>query len=193
MGAGVSPFEMRHVTDSIFYAILFLTTGATTEFLMKKSAQAVAHRDREASEAIGASEEPYRRLFENATDIVYEHDLQGNFTSFNRAAQKRLGYSLSDLPGLTIADVVDPDDLDHARHMIGAKLEQQGGTTSEPCDIEGHALSVGASIGIALFPQDAGDVDTLLQCADAAMYEAKRSRAGCRLFGPELDAKTRPA
>ena len=128
---GVFPFQVRHVSDSLFYAILFLTTGATTEFLMKKSAQAVALREREASEAIGASEERYRILFENATDIVYEHDLQGNFTSFNQAAQDRLGYSLADLPGITIADVVDPDDLERAQAMMGAKLNQAGGTTYE--------------------------------------------------------------
>jgi PAS domain-containing protein len=81
---------VRYVNDSLLYAVLFLTTGATTEFLMKKSAETVAPRDREAAEAIRESEERYRGLFENATDIVYEHDLHGNFTSFNRALRDAL-------------------------------------------------------------------------------------------------------
>ena len=34
---------------------------------------------------------------------------------------------------------------------------------------------IGASIGIALFPDDAGDVPGLLAAADAAMYAAKRA------------------
>lgn len=128
---GVFPFEMRHVTDSLFYALLFVTTGATTEFLMKKSGEAVAARDREAADAIRESEERYRGLFENATDIVYEHDLHGNFTSFNRAAEKQLGYSDADLLGLNITDVVDPADLERARAMTALKLSQSGGTMYE--------------------------------------------------------------
>jgi diguanylate cyclase (GGDEF)-like protein/PAS domain S-box-containing protein len=39
--------------------------------------------------------------------------------------------------------------------------------------IEGHEIHVAASIGIALFPQDGTDVDTLLKNADSAMYAAK--------------------
>jgi diguanylate cyclase (GGDEF)-like protein/PAS domain S-box-containing protein len=127
----VFPFHLRHVTDSLFYALLFLTTGITTEFLMRKSAETVALRDREAAEAVRESEERYRQLFENATDIVYEHDLQGNFTSFNRAAENLLGYSNADLPGLTVSDVIDPGDLGRAHFMFEAKLSGESGTTYE--------------------------------------------------------------
>jgi PAS domain S-box-containing protein len=127
----VFPFQVRHVTDSLFYALLFVTTGITTEFLMRKSAETVARRDREAAEAVRESEERYRGLFENATDIVYEHDLQGNFTSFNRAAENLLGYSNADLPGLAIKDVVDPRDLGRAQAMFLAKLGGESATTYE--------------------------------------------------------------
>jgi len=40
---------------------------------------------------------------------------------------------------------------------------------------------IGASIGVALCPGHGVDVDTLLGAADAAMYAAKRARAGFRL------------
>jgi diguanylate cyclase (GGDEF)-like protein len=43
-----------------------------------------------------------------------------------------------------------------------------------PMDLRGRTLSVGASIGIALFPDDGGDGETLLRAADEAMYQAKR-------------------
>jgi diguanylate cyclase (GGDEF)-like protein/PAS domain S-box-containing protein len=127
----VFPFQVRHITDSLFYALLFLTTGITTEFLMRKSAETVALRDREAAEAVRESEERYHQLFENATDIVYEHDLEGNFTSFNRAAENLLGYSNGDLPGLNIRDVIDPRHLDRAQSMFQAKLRGEGSTTYE--------------------------------------------------------------
>ncbi|MEO7497900.1 MAG: EAL domain-containing protein [Massilia sp.] len=46
-----------------------------------------------------------------------------------------------------------------------------------PFEIDGHTLSVGASIGISVFPQDAGDSETLLRLADIAMVRAKEGPA----------------
>jgi diguanylate cyclase (GGDEF)-like protein/PAS domain S-box-containing protein len=42
-----------------------------------------------------------------------------------------------------------------------------------PCEIEGHALAVTVSVGIAIYPNDAQDTETLMQQADTAMYHAK--------------------
>ena len=39
------------------------------------------------------SEERYRSLFENANDIIYVHDLEGNYLSVNRAAVRVFGYT----------------------------------------------------------------------------------------------------
>ena len=53
--------------------------------------------------------------------------------------------------------------------------------------INGHELTVGASIGIALFPQSGSDVQSLLRSADAAMYSAKaRGRGRAAIFTPDL-------
>lgn len=43
-----------------------------------------------------------------------------------------------------------------------------------PFDIGGHRVVVGVSIGISIFPDDASNVENLLQSADTAMYRAKR-------------------
>jgi len=43
----------------------------------------------------------------------------------------------------------------------------------EPVVVGGHELKVSTSIGIALFPEDAGDGEELLKCADMALYAAK--------------------
>jgi diguanylate cyclase (GGDEF)-like protein/PAS domain S-box-containing protein len=40
-------------------------------------------------------------------------------------------------------------------------------------DLEGHTLHVSSSIGIAFYPNDGGDAETLLKNADAALYRAK--------------------
>jgi diguanylate cyclase (GGDEF)-like protein len=61
------------------------------------------------------------------------------------------------------------------------------GALAAPQLIDGYELTVGASIGIALFPQNGNDVQSLLRSADAAMYSAKaRGRGRAALFTPDL-------
>jgi diguanylate cyclase (GGDEF)-like protein len=54
----------------------------------------------------------------------------------------------------------------------------------EPLCVDDHEVRVGASIGIAMFPDAAADMPSLMRHADAAMYEAKRSGGGVRIFRP---------
>ncbi|HKI64426.1 MAG TPA: PAS domain S-box protein [Burkholderiales bacterium] len=50
--------------------------------------------------------------------------------------------------------------------------------------VEGRAFSIGASIGISVFPSDAGDGETLLRNADVAMYRAKQlGRSQYKFYG----------
>jgi diguanylate cyclase (GGDEF)-like protein len=46
-------------------------------------------------------------------------------------------------------------------------------TTTKPFDFDGCMASVTVSIGISIYPDDGTDVETLLKCADIAMYQAK--------------------
>jgi diguanylate cyclase (GGDEF)-like protein/PAS domain S-box-containing protein len=58
---------------------------------------------------------------------------------------------------------------------------------SEPFIVDGHALEVGASIGIAIYPIHADDSNSLIRRADVAMYGAKNKRSGCNLYNPKDD------
>ncbi|HFQ13908.1 MAG TPA: EAL domain-containing protein [Gammaproteobacteria bacterium] len=58
--------------------------------------------------------------------------------------------------------------------MVAATVAQRLiDTICEPCDFGGEQIRVGASVGIALFPDDAIDEHTLIHHADLAMYHAK--------------------
>jgi diguanylate cyclase (GGDEF)-like protein/PAS domain S-box-containing protein len=60
-----------------------------------------------------------------------------------------------------------------------------------PFQVEGQELTVTPSMGIAMFPTDGDDFDTLCKCADAAMYRAKRDgRNAYRFFTSEMQAQS---
>ncbi|WP_433360602.1 diguanylate cyclase domain-containing protein [Actinoplanes sp. CA-142083] len=63
----------------------------------------------------------------------------------------------------------DPDDQ-VATAVAGRIVDR----LREPFTIEGSAVQIGGSVGIALFPDDANEYEALMRGADAAMYEAKR-------------------
>jgi diguanylate cyclase (GGDEF)-like protein len=54
-----------------------------------------------------------------------------------------------------------------------------------PFGVDELSLEVGASIGIARFPDDAQDAVALLRCADTAMYAAKQAHSPYKLYGAE--------
>jgi diguanylate cyclase (GGDEF)-like protein/PAS domain S-box-containing protein len=56
-----------------------------------------------------------------------------------------------------------------------------------PVDIGSLAIDIGVSIGIARFPQDAADAQTLLRHADVAMYVAKRRGTRYEYYDPAHD------
>lgn len=63
---------------------------------------------------------------------------------------------------------------------------------SAPYSIDDASISLSASIGIAIYPQDDADADTLLRHADQAMYQAKREGKNTYcLFDPEKDTEER--
>jgi len=61
---------------------------------------------------------------------------------------------------------------------------------SEPFDVKGSKINIGASVGIAIFPRDGSDYQTILKSADMAMYQAKEEGKNTyRYFSSELNAE----
>jgi diguanylate cyclase (GGDEF)-like protein/PAS domain S-box-containing protein len=77
--------------------------------------------------------------------------------------------------GVLLPQVIGSDDVARAIERIKAAIE-------DPITLHGLSLSLEASIGAALYPDDGEDVETLLRCADWAMYYAKEEKTSWALY-----------
>jgi diguanylate cyclase (GGDEF)-like protein len=60
-------------------------------------------------------------------------------------------------------------------------------TLAAPFPVDGHDIFVTASVGIAMYPHDGGDVATLVKHADSAMYRAKRTSSGFQFYESSME------
>lgn len=70
-------------------------------------------------------------------------------------------------------DIADKDDVCDIVRKITAEIKRPFRL------IEGSDVTISASIGVAIYPRDGEDTETLLRNADTAMYEAKRNQSNC--------------
>ncbi|MFS8969186.1 PAS domain S-box protein [Synechococcus sp. 'PEA 65AY6A-5F PE A'] len=86
--------------------------------------------DRKLAElALRESEERYRDLFENATDLIQSVDAEGHFLYVNRAWKETLGYDEAQVYQMTLFDILHPDCREHCQALFqkllaGEKLER---------------------------------------------------------------------
>jgi len=82
-----------------------------------------------------------------------------------------------------LPDIDRPQDAGHFAAKILSAL-------ALPHEIDGEELHVTMSIGIALYPDDGQDVDTVIKSADTAMYHAKESgRDNYQFFAQEMNTR----
>jgi diguanylate cyclase (GGDEF)-like protein/PAS domain S-box-containing protein len=84
---------------------------------------------------------------------------------------------------LILSDLAQPEDAAKVAEKIVHAF-------SRSFDLGGHEFFITASIGIALYPGDGEDTETLLRNADAAMYRAKeQGRNNFQLYSPAMNVK----
>jgi diguanylate cyclase (GGDEF)-like protein len=113
---------------------------------------------------------------------TYGHDV-GDLVLSTVAArlksQVRSGDTVSRRSGdeflLLMLEAKDGDNAAAFAELLIARL-------AEPLDMDQLTLSVRASVGISMYPEDGQSAAELLKCADLAMYAAKRQRKGWELF-----------
>ena len=85
---------------------------------------------------------------------------------------------------VVLADVNSTDDVERIARRIMSTL-------SEPIPLQTHNPVVTPSIGIAMYPQDGENADSLVRNADTAMYAAKADGRSCyRFYNEEMNARS---
>ncbi len=157
---------------------------------------------------------PNRAFFEIHTDHILSRAARGhhqvallffdldNFKVVNDSLGHPIGDRLLKAVAAQISQVVRQTDnlsrlggdeftllVENAGHrQASAVAEHLIQSLACPFVIEGHELSVSASIGIALYPDDGETVDTLLRSADSALYAAKAAgKHTWRFFSVEMN------
>jgi len=136
-------------------------------------------------------------LFIDLDDFKLVNDTQGHAAGDEllKETAKRLqsavrdGDTVARISGdeftVILSDLARPDDAAIVAQKIIDRL-------ASPVEINGQEMVVTASIGIATFPADGDDAETLLGAADAAMYRAKQSgRNAFQFFTADINQRTR--
>jgi diguanylate cyclase (GGDEF)-like protein len=81
--------------------------------------------------------------------------------------------------------LADCDDAATARRAATTTFDRIRAALDAPFLLDGAELAIGMSMGVCVFPEDAGDAETLHRHADAAMYRSKEAGGGLTCFAED--------
>lgn len=152
-------------------------------------------RVRQTLHAARRSGESFALLFIDLDQFKHVNDALGHQVGDDllRAAARRLRGELRD------ADTLSRQGGDEFLVLVpGLKQAEDAGVVAaklleglrEPMAVAGHELQISGSLGIAVYPGDGDDVDTLIKNADLAMYQSKSAgRNSYHFFTRSMDER----
>ena len=119
-------FNFLFLNALVAFSIAGLTEGLQSVIIRANQARDDLVKEVDARKQterfLQASEEKYRLLAENLSDILWSMDMDLNFTYMSPAAQTLLGWSADELKKLSLADTLTAESLDKALALINGML-----------------------------------------------------------------------
>ncbi|HEX2906053.1 MAG TPA: PAS domain S-box protein [Phototrophicaceae bacterium] len=106
-------FELVCKDGSIIYVLLSATaiTDQRGRYTMSRSTLFDITKLKQTQDALRASEERYRMMAENVTDMISRHTAAGVYTYVSPACRTLLGYEPAEIIGKSVYDFIHPDDV----------------------------------------------------------------------------------
>ncbi|HYL86446.1 MAG TPA: PAS domain S-box protein [Candidatus Angelobacter sp.] len=92
--------------------------------LLKKAIKYAVGRGQSES-LLRQSEERFQELFENAKDIIFTLDLEGNFKSLNKSAEEVMGWSREEVQSINLKKIVAPEHLNLCKQLMSHLLNEE--------------------------------------------------------------------
>jgi PAS domain S-box-containing protein len=127
----------------------------------------------------------YLALIDNADDIIFTQDLEGNFTSINATGEQLTGYSQEEWSNLPVSQIVGAAHLDVAQQMIQQMLDRRQQTV---CEIEivtkhGQSVLVEATAHLVYQQGNAIEIQWIVRDANALKQSAGKLSRVSQLRG----------
>jgi PAS domain S-box-containing protein len=145
---------------------------------------------RETYAALRVSEARYRELVENAHDIIFTVDLDGNFTSINRAGERLSGYERHEALAMKFMTIVAPECVEVACRARELKLQGDKEVTQYELDMvtkDGHRIPL--EVNTRLIYQDGKPVG--VQGVARDITERKQADQALRRLNARLEEEAR--
>lgn len=177
--------ELKAKTDALEHQALHdaLTSLPNRTLLMDRFRQAIrlAEREKYACSLLMMDLDRFKEVNDTLGHHVGDHLLR---EVANRLKNRlRDSDTLARMGGDEFAFLLPDTDRDQAVNVINQLQE----ALEQPFDIEGRHLYIGASIGLALSPENGTDPVLLMQRADIAMYQAKRNHLSYAVYEADID------
>jgi diguanylate cyclase (GGDEF)-like protein/PAS domain S-box-containing protein len=146
----------------------------------------VWHPAGESSAKTPDTDDRYRELFENASDIIFTHDFEGRILSVNRAVERVAGYTRAEALQMKLPDVVAPEHMNLAEKMIDPQV---GGEI--PLNYELDFITKDSSritLGISTRPIFRGGKAVAVQAIARDITKRKKTEAALQEANQKLEA-----